>query len=143
MKLTSPSFPAGGKIPAVFTCDGRNISPELEISGIPKEARSLALIMDDPDSPGRTFIHWVAYDIGVAERIGENEAPGLSGLNDFGDLGYGGPCPYSGSHRYSFRIYALDRKLGLREGLNKQELLEAVQGHILEEAELIGIYSRE
>ena len=143
MRLTSPAFSAGEAIPALYTCDGSDINPPLVIDGIPPETVSLVLIMDDPDCPERTFVHWVAYDIDVIGRIEEESRPGTGGLNDFGRTDYGGPCPPSGSHRYIFKLYALDRKLDRDPGLNKKQLLEAVEGHILARAELTGLYRRE
>ncbi len=142
MRLTSPAFFDGETIPVVYTCDGSDINPPLVIGGIPPRAASLALVMDDPDSPDRTFVHWVAYDIDVTGRIEEGSHPGTGGLNDFGRTDYGGPCPHSGTHRYVFKLYALDRKLDLEPGLNKEQLLEAVEGHILARAELTGLYRR-
>ncbi len=143
MRLTSPAFSDGKAIPADYTCDGSDNNPPLVIGAIPPGAVSLALVMDDPDSPGRTFVHWVAYDIEVAERIEEGSHPGTGGLNDFGRTDYGGPCPHSGEHRYVFKLYALDRKLDREPGLNEEQLLEAAEGHILARAELIGRYRRE
>ncbi len=143
MRLLSPAFPDGETIPVVYTCDGSDINPPLVIGGIPRETASLALVMDDPDSQDRTFVHWVAYDIDAASRIEENSHPGTGGLNDFGKTDYGGPCPHSGTHRYVFKLYALDRKLGLDPGLNKEQLLESIEGHILARAELTGRCHRE
>ncbi len=142
MELTSPAFNPGEMLPPVYTCDGKDINPPLEIKDIPPQAVSLALTMDDPDAPGITFVHWVAYDIEVTERIGEDSSPDTGGLNDFGRNDYGGPCPPSGTHRYIFKLYALDQKLNREEGLSKKELNKAMEGHILAEAELIGLYSR-
>ncbi len=143
MRLASPVFSEGGGIPSRYTCDGEDISPPLEIADMPEGTESLALVMDDPDAPGRTFVHWVAYDIEPAPRIEEDSTPGVGGLSHFGTKVYGGPCPPSGTHRYVFKLYALDRKLGHEAGLSKEELLEAVEGHILASAELTGRYSRE
>lgn len=143
MRLTSPVFSSGEFIPAPYTCDGADISPPLEIEDIPPRAVSLALVMDDPDSPGRTFVHWILYDIEVAGRIEEGSHPGTGGLNDFGRTDYGGPCPHSGTHRYVLKIYALDRKLGREKGLNKEAVLAAIEGHILASAELTGRYRRD
>lgn len=143
MRLSSPAFSAGKAIPAVYTCDGADINPPLVIGDIPRGAVTLALVMDDPDSPGRTFVHWVAYDIEIAGRIEEGSPAGTGGLNDFGRTDYGGPCPHSGEHRYVFKLYALDRNLDLKPGLNKEQLLAAIEGHILARAELTGRYRRE
>ena len=142
MKITSPDFKHNEFIPKKFTCQGEDINPALIIESIPKEAKSLAMIVDDPDAPMGTWVHWVVYDIGVVERIEENSIPGKQGSNNFGRKNYGGPCPPSGTHRYFFKIYALDQMLNLKEGLSKQELEKAMQGHILEKAELIGLYRK-
>ncbi len=142
MKLTSPEFEQEGKIPEIYTCDGKDINPELHISEIPGSAKSLALIVDDPDAPSGTFVHWVMFNIPPGEKIAENSAPGKQGSNNFGKTAYGGPCPPSGTHRYYFKLYALDTELDLAEGSSKQELLDAMEGHIVEEAELMGTYAR-
>jgi Raf kinase inhibitor-like YbhB/YbcL family protein len=142
MQLTSPAFSEGSEIPPRYTCDGEDISPPLEIAELPEGAESLALVMDDPDAPGRTFVHWVAYDIEPAGRIEEAASIGTGGLNHFGRKDYGGPCPPSGSHRYVFKLYALGRKLGRQAGLSKEELLEEIEGSVLAEARLTGTYQR-
>lgn len=142
MKLTSPAFGHNQMMPNRFTCDGEDICPALEIRDIPAGARSLALIVDDPDAPMGTWVHWVVYDIPVISAISENSIPGKQGSNNFGMKDYGGPCPPSGTHRYFFKLYALDKKLEEKEGLSKQELEKAMQGHILDKAELIGLYKR-
>lgn len=142
MKLTSPSFGHNQLMPKKFTCDGEDICPALEIQDIPAGARSLALIVDDPDAPMVTWVHWVVYDIPVISAISENSIPGKQGSNNFGRKDYGGPCPPSGTHRYFFKLYALDKKLEAKEGLSKQELEKAIHGHILDKAELIGLYKR-
>lgn len=142
MKITSPEFESGKYMPAKFTCDGGDINPTLIIEGIPKEAKSLVLIVDDPDAPRGTWVHWVVYDIPIRERIDENSVPGKQGMNDSGGRTYHGPCPPSGTHRYFFKIYALDNVLNLNEGIRKPDLEKAMQGHILDKAELIGLYKR-
>lgn len=142
MKITSPLFGHNQLVPQKFTCDGEDISPALEIQDIPSKAKSLALIVDDPDAPMGTWVHWVVYDIPVTSAIPENSIPGKQGSNNFGRRNYGGPCPPSGTHRYFFKLYALDKKLEAKEGLSKQELEKAMQGHILDNAELIGLYKR-
>lgn len=143
MELSSPVFENGENIPAKYTCDGDNINPPLKIRGVPEEARSLALLVDDPDAPSGTFVHWVLYDIAPdTEVILENTQPGTSGTNSFQQDTYGGPCPPSGTHRYFFKLYALDRTLDTGPGKTKEQLLQAMDGHILEEAELIGLYER-
>ena len=143
MKLTSPAFENNKSIPARFTCEGEDINPALTIEGIPAGAKSLALIVDDPDAPVGTWVHWVVFDIPLSGSIGENSVPGKQGINDFRRKDYGGPCPPSGTHRYFFKIYALDRELALPEGISKQGLEKAMQGHILDKAELIGLYKKQ
>lgn len=142
MQLTSV-FSNNQAIPNRFTCDGENINPELNISGVPKEAKSLSLITDDPDAPGGDFVHWVIWNIGAeTTQIKENSLPegAVAGKNDFGKNNYGGPCPPSGTHRYQFKIYALDTKLDLPASAGKQELLAAMNGHILDQTTLVGTY---
>ena len=142
MKLTSPEFENNGFIPKRFSCQGQNINPALIIEGIPTEAKSLALIFDDPDAPAGDWVHWVVFDMPVVSKIEEDSIPGNQGINDFGRNDYGGPCPPFGTHRYVFKIYALDAKLGLGEGINKRELEQAMEGHILAKAELVGRYKK-
>lgn len=142
MKLKSPDFENNGHIPAKFTCQGDDVNPTLLIDGIPDKAKTLVLIVDDPDAPMGTWIHWVVFDIPVTSKIDEDSIPGKQGSNDFGRKDYGGPCPPSGTHRYFFRIYALDTELGLEEGVSRQELEVAMQGHILDKSELIGLYKK-
>lgn len=142
MKITSSEFQHNDMIPAKFTCEGEDINPELRIENIPQGTKSLALIVDDPDAPMGTWVHWVVYDIPVVEVIKENSVPGKQGNNNFGRLDWGGPCPPSGTHRYFFKVYALDKELNQAEGLRKQELLKLMEGHIIEQAELIGLYKR-
>lgn len=143
MKITSPAFKEGRPIPEKYTCDGTDASPELDISQIPSNAKSMALIVDDPDAPGGTFVHWVMYDFKPTDKVKENAAPGTQGINDFKTQKYGGPCPPSGTHRYYFKIYALDAHLGLKSGISKKDLLKAMEGHVIAEAALMGTYSRE
>ena len=142
MKLTSPKFGNGNNIPREFTCEGDNINPRLIIEAIPAGTKSLALIVDDPDAPMGTWVHWVIFNIPVVSRIDEDSIPGKQGINDFGRKDYGGPCPPSGTHRYFFKLYALDTVLNLNEGINKEALEEAVGSHILDKAELIGLYKK-
>jgi Raf kinase inhibitor-like YbhB/YbcL family protein len=143
MKITSPEFEHNTYIPKKFTCEGQDINPALVISDIPAQAKSLALIVDDPDAPMGTWVHWVVYDIPVGNRIGENTTPGKQGVNNSGIKKYHGPCPPSGTHRYFFKVYALDAALNLSEGISKGALEKAMQGHILDKAELIGLYKKE
>ena len=154
LELTSPAFSHNDPIPAIYTCDGRDISPPLSWSSLPAGTRSLALIVEDPDAPDpkaprMTWIHWMLYNI-PAETAGltENTAAGnlpaetLEGLNNWGRTGYGGPCPPVGRHRYFFKLYALDTELPDLNQPNKEKLLQAMQNHILDQAELIGTYQR-
>lgn len=142
MTLTSPEFEHNQFIPRKFTCEGDDVNPALIIEDVPKEAKSLALIMDDPDASMGTWVHWVVFDIPVKNRIEENNIPGKQGINNAGQKNYHGPCPPSGVHRYFFKLYALDTLLNLKEGISKGGLEKAMQGHILAEAELIGLYKR-
>jgi Raf kinase inhibitor-like YbhB/YbcL family protein len=143
MKITSTAFEHEGFIPRKYTCEGDDISPQLDIEQVPDGTESLALIVDDPDAPMGTWVHWVVYDIPVIERIAENSVPGLQGTNDFKRQDYGGPCPPSGTHRYYFKLYALDRKLDLKPGITKNELLRIMDAYVLEKAELMGRYTKE
>ena len=144
MKLTSPAFDEGGDIPSKYTCDGADISPPLEISAVPAEAEALALVMDDPDAPGSTFDHWLVWNIPTdVDSIPEDTEPeGVQGKTDFGRLGYGGPCPPSGTHTYRFKLYALDDTLDLDQGATKDQLQQAMEGHVLEDDMLSADYSR-
>ncbi|MFH1330914.1 MAG: YbhB/YbcL family Raf kinase inhibitor-like protein [Actinomycetota bacterium] len=142
MKLSSPAFGPGEAIPSRFTCDGADVSPALDIAGIPEGTACLALVMDDPDAPGGTWDHWVAYDIPVTTAVPEAvRSLGIAGRNSWRRPGYGGPCPPFGEHRYFFRVYALDGPLGLPAGASKKQILEAVKGHVLAEASLMGRYT--
>jgi hypothetical protein len=142
MKITSPEFENNGFIPAKFTCEGKDINPKLEIKDIPKQAKSLALIVDDPDAPRGTWVHWVVFNIPLTAEIKENSVPGKLGTTNSGQIDFHGPCPPSGTHRYFFKAYALDAVLDLNEGIEKAELEKAMQGHILDKAELVGLFKR-
>ena len=143
MHLTSTAFDHEGTIPSRYTCDGNDVSPPLSLSGLPAETASLTLVMDDPDAPGGTWDHWVIFDIPVVTDIPEDVGSlGIGGANSWGRVGYGGPCPPSGTHRYFFSLYALDAELRLAEGATKTEVLEAMTGHVLAEAMLMGRYGR-
>jgi Raf kinase inhibitor-like YbhB/YbcL family protein len=145
MKITSSVFNQGETIPSKYTCDRENINPPLEISDVPSNAQSLALIMDDPDAPAGTFTHWIVWNVNPDVKvIKENGIPegGEEGMSGFGKKGYGGPCPHSGTHRYFFRIYALDTKLDLSSDTDKAGLEKAMENHILTQAELFGLYTR-
>lgn len=145
MTITSSAFRHNSKIPSKYTCDDENINPPLEFSDMPKGTKSLVLVVDDPDAPSKTWVHWVVYNIDPrVTKIKENSVPSqaLEGKTDFGKPGYGGPCPPSGTHRYFFKLYALDTILDAPNGLTKQQVLEKVRDHVIEEAELVGLYSR-
>jgi Raf kinase inhibitor-like YbhB/YbcL family protein len=149
MKLTSPSFQQGGKIPSKHTCDAQDISPELHISDVPARAKSLVLILDDPDVPvevrkERMWDHWVVFNIPPSTRLIEEnkQPPGTPGQNTSGALKYQGPCPPDREHRYFFKLYALDTLLNLPKGVTKNEVEEAMHGHILAHAELMARYER-
>jgi len=145
MKITSSAFLDNDKIPPKYTCDSENVNPPLTLSAVPKEAQSLVLIMDDPDAPGGTFTHWVVFNIPPSTmQILENSVPenSIQGATDFGKVGYGGPCPPSGTHRYFFKLYALDSVLELSEGASKEEIEDAMEDHIIDSCQIIGLYSR-
>ena len=143
MKIFSPAFQHNQAIPSKFTCEGEDKNPALTISDVPTGTKSLALIVDDPDAPGKTWVHWVVFNIPpTMQQISENSIPGKQGINDFGRLNYGGPCPPSGEHRYFFKLYALDTALNLKEGVTKKQLEEAMKGHTLSKAELVGLYRK-
>jgi hypothetical protein len=143
MELSSSAFAEGEPIPARYTCDGDDVSPPLRIGGLPEGTQSLALVMDDPDAPGGTWDHWIAFDISPTTDIPEDVGLlGKAGRNSWGRTGYGGPCPPRGTHRYVFRVFALDRRVGLAEGVSKEALLDAVKGHTLDQAALTGLYQR-
>lgn len=150
LTLTSPAFAEGEMIPRAFTCDGEDRSPALDWSGVPSGTAALALICDDPDAPNGDWVHWVVYDLpaearGLPEGVEPVERPaqgGVHGQNSWGRLGYGGPCPPSGTHRYFFKLVALDAPLALGPGADKAEVLKAMEGHVVAEARLLGRYRR-
>jgi Raf kinase inhibitor-like YbhB/YbcL family protein len=144
MKITSSAFQEGASIPSKFSCDGSNTSPPLQIAKVPSGAKSLVLIVDDPDAPSGLFTHWAVWNVSPQiNAIAEGSAPkGVRGTNDFGKSGYGGPCPPSGTHRYYFKIFALDRELDLPFGAKRGQLDEAMKGHVVAQGELMGRYSR-
>ena len=148
-RVFSNAFPESGRIPALHSCEGADVSPSLEWSGEPAGTRSFVLVVEDPDAPNGTWTHWVLYDIPPKVRqLAQGIKPGalgLSGFNDFGKPGYGGPCPPKGHgpHRYFFRLYALDvHTLGLPAGEKRPEVLKAMDGHILAETETVGRFER-
>lgn len=153
MEIRSSAFFIGNTIPFEYTCDGKNISPPIHWEDPPQETRSFALVVDDPDAPKNTFTHWVVYNIPADSRElpeGITQEPTLAngavqGKNSFGQLGFGGPCPPAkhGTHRYFFKIFALDQSLDLPPGASKEQVLQAMKGHILDKAEVMGRYARE
>ena len=150
LSISSMAFKEGEPIPQKYTCDGEDISPALEWQSVPSDAKSLALIADDPDAPMGTWVHWVIFNIpqsatGLSENVPTKQSlpnGALQGKNDFGNFGYGGPCPPGGTHRYYFKLYALDTMLKLSAGITKADLLKAMEGHIVAQAQLMGRYSR-
>lgn len=151
MQLTSPAFKEGQVIPKRYTCEGEDVSPQLSWQGVPAGTKSLALIADDPDAPMGTWVHWVIFDIspgttGLREGVSKTpavEGVGVQGVNDFRKVGYGGPCPPKGSsHRYFFKLYALDQQLGLPARASKSDVEKAMKGHILAQGQLMGTFSR-
>jgi Raf kinase inhibitor-like YbhB/YbcL family protein len=145
LQIISPAFKHNEFIPKKYTCDGEDINPPFRIEDIPSKAKSLSFIVDDPDAPAGTWVHWVVWNINPDTReIKENSVPkgAQQGLNDFRKNDYGGPCPPSGTHRYFFKLYALDTILKLGSKAKKSDLEEAMKGHILEKAELVGLYRR-
>jgi hypothetical protein len=153
LEITSSAFQAGAAIPTRYTCDGEDISPPLAWSGVPAASQSLALLVEDPDAPGGNWVHWIVFNLPaettqLPENVpaGQNIAllpGGAQGQNSYRNLGYGGPCPPSGTHRYFFRLYALDAVLELQPGVTRAQLQRAMQGHVLAEGELMGTYSRD
>lgn len=145
MNLSSPDFSEGGNISERYTCEGKDISPALKIDGVPKAAKSLVLIVDDPDAPGGNFTHWLMWNVGpdqaeiVANRLPDHA---VQGVNDFGKNKYSGPCPPPGTHRYYFRLYALDTMLTLPASSKRKAVDSSIKGHIIAEATLMGKYAR-
>lgn len=140
LEITSSAFRKNESIPAKYTCESINVNPPLNIGGLNASAKSLALIVDDPDAPRGTWVHWVMWNIPVESMIKENDAPGIQGLNDFQKNQYNGPCPPSGRHRYFFKVYALDTTLDLPASTVKSHLEKAMTGHIIAYGELQGFY---
>jgi Raf kinase inhibitor-like YbhB/YbcL family protein len=142
LHVTSPAFDAQGEMPRKYSCEGINVSPSLEIKGIPMGTGSLAIVVEDPDAPSGTWTHWVVWNIPPTPIIHEAEVPGVQGVNDFGVNLYGGPCPPSGTHHYHFKVYALDKMLDLPPAANKLQLEFAMDNHILAYGELVGRYKK-
>ena len=151
LSIYSNVFEDGATLSSAYTCDGDDISPAISWEEVPAGTQSMALIMDDPDAPGRTFVHWVIYNIparsgGLPSGVAKNNTlddGSLQGKNNFGKIGYGGPCPPSGKpHRYVFKVYALNTELDLKSGATKSQLEAAMKGHILAQGEMVGTYGR-
>jgi Raf kinase inhibitor-like YbhB/YbcL family protein len=140
MIIYSKKFDMEEMIPQEFTCEGSDVNPELIIEEVPQNTASMVLMVEDPDSKGGNFLHWLVYDMPVVDVIEEDSVPGNEGINDFGRMGWGGPCPSSGIHRYIFRLHALDKKLSLEPGKRREEVERSMAGHILATAEYIGLY---
>jgi Raf kinase inhibitor-like YbhB/YbcL family protein len=148
--VTSPAFASMQAIPQKYTCDGKDMSPPLSWTNVPKNAKSIVLINDDPDAPAGDWVHWVCYDIpptidSLPEAVPASDTlacGGKQGKTDFGKIGYGGPCPPGGTHRYFFKVYALDIMLNLPSGKTKKEIVMAIKGHVVASGELVGTYSR-
>jgi hypothetical protein len=140
--LVKSVFPNNGRIPDKYTCKGEDVNPEIIIEGIPAETKSLALIVDDPDAPMGTWDHWIVWNIKPVSKISENSVPGIQGLNSAGQRHWHGPCPPSGTHRYFFKVFALDCMLNIGDSSRKADLEKAMKGHIIAKGELIGLYSK-
>ena len=151
IKITSPAFEEGGMIPSKYTCDGEDISPLLQWDAVPDGTASIAVISDDPDAPMGTWVHWVLFNLPPDTRELEENFPDdetlpdgtRQGITDFGATGYGGPCPPSGTHRYFFKIYALDKKIDVATIVDKVQLLQEMEGHIIGQGQLMGKYQRQ
>ena len=144
-KISSPIFDNGGSVPKKYTCDGPNVNPPLEIENVPQKAKSLALVFDDLDAPRGSYVHWILWNIDPGTReIRENSVPegAVQGLNGFKKAHYGGPCPPSRAHRYVFKLYALDTRLALNPKATKADLEKAIRGHVIEQAQMTGVYKR-
>jgi Raf kinase inhibitor-like YbhB/YbcL family protein len=142
LTVRSMEFSKGGHIPRKYSCEGENVNPPLEISGVPEGTKTLAIIVEDPGASRGVFYHWLVWNIQPNEPIDENSVPGIIGTNSFGKTRYGGPCPPSGTHRYFFKMYALDTELDLQAGADHDALIQAMDGHILAEGELMGMYHK-
>ena len=142
LSVTSPAFGHNARIPAKYTCDGENVNPPLTIKGVPQETKSLVLIVDDPDAVTGMWDHWVVWNIPPTGNIAEATVPGTEGLTTYREHSYDGPCPPYGTHRYFFKVYALDTLLKLNSNAAKRDVEKAMQGHVLAEGALIGLYCR-
>lgn len=142
LDVSSPAFKRNEMIPATYTCDGENISPPLDIKNIPDETKCLVLIVEDPDAPSGTWVHWLVWNIPVTHHIRENEVHGMQGINDFLQNQYGGPCPPSGTHHYFFKIYALNALLDLPAKTRKTQVEKAMSENIIGFGQLVGLYKK-
>jgi hypothetical protein len=150
IKITSPAFKEGEPIPIRYSCNDVNVSPPLNFEELPEDTSSLALILEDPDASGGIFTHWIIFNLPAETKMLKEFMMGRElmddgskhGLNSFGLVGYSGPCPPGGTHRYFFKIYALDEKLDLPPLIRRDEFLEAIEGHILDQGELMGTFTR-
>ena len=142
LRITSESFKSNAFIPVKYTCDGANINPSLVVSSLPVKTSTLVIIVEDPDANDGPFVHWLVWNIAPTNRIGENSVPGEPGTNDFGKLNYKGPCPPSGTHRYCFKVYALDNFLHLPSTAKKADLEAAMGRSVIAYGELVGMYER-
>ncbi|MGD8428574.1 MAG: YbhB/YbcL family Raf kinase inhibitor-like protein [Balneolaceae bacterium] len=151
LQILSSAFKNGETIPVKYSCDGENVSPPLEWSEVPDGTKSFALIVDDPDAPAKTWVHWVLYNIPANQRKQDENISddkqfvtgAMHGVNDYQKHGYRGPCPPGGTHRYYFKLYALDSVLNLTPSITKHQLIDGMKGHIIEQAELMGKYTRQ
>jgi Raf kinase inhibitor-like YbhB/YbcL family protein len=142
LEISSPSFKQDGWIPKEYSCEGEGTNPELRIGSIPNDAKSLCVIVEDPDAPGGIFTHWLTWNIPPAETITANSTPGQEGLNSRGSMGYTPPCPPSGAHRYYFKVYALDRLLDMNQKFDKLSLEHAMEGHVIAYGEMMAKYQK-
>lgn len=146
LKISSPAFKNNEYIPSKYTCDGEDINPELIIENIPEDTQSMVLTVEDPDSQGKTWLHWALYNISpTTQRIFEDSIPpgAAECVSDFGSTGYGGPCPASGIHRYNFKLFALSSEVELTEDATLEEIYSTIKNYIIEETQLMGLYTRE
>ncbi len=142
LTVSSPEFEDNGWIPRIYSCEGNGTNPPLKVRSVPAEAKSLVLILEDPDAPGGTFDHWVLWNIDTKGDITTDSQPGVSGLNSKGQIGYTPPCPPDGAHRYIFIVYALDKTLDLQQGSSKKQLLESIEASVIAKGILTGRYEK-
>ncbi|RFM27252.1 YbhB/YbcL family Raf kinase inhibitor-like protein [Deminuibacter soli] len=142
LRIVSAAFEPGQPVPKKYTCEGEDVNPPIGICTVPETAASIAIIAEDPDATHGTFVHWLVWNIPPGTAVGENSNPGISGRNGFGKTGYGGPCPPSGTHRYFFRVYALNKLLDIPAGSERKALEQAMEGHIVASGELMGTFAK-